>query len=929
VLECTGAPPTDGELILQATVTDGTGHRASAHQSVYVSGANEWGFAVGASDRIDVVPERRQYEPGETARFQVRMPFTRATALVTVEREGVAAAQVLTLSGQNPVVEVPVRGEYAPNVFVSVFLVRGRVGGVQPTAMIDLGKPAFKLGIAEIRVGWQAHTLTVDVAADRPTYRVRETATVQIAVRAADGAPLPAGSEVAVAAVDEGLLELMPNKSWNLLDAMMGRRGYTVRTATAQMEVIGKRHFGRKAFPDGGGGGRQSTRELFDTLLLWQGRVALAADGTATVKVPLNDSLTSFRIAAIATGDVGQFGTGFTEIRSTQDIMLFSGLPPLVRQGDRLPAQFTLRNTTERALEIEVRGSVEGLAEPLPPQRVSLAAGEARVVEWPLEIPAVAERLRYTIEASAPDGPADRLAVTQRVLPAVPVRTLQATLLRWEPRLRVPIAAPADALPDRGGVDVAAAASLGGTLDPLATWLREYPYTCLEQKVSVAVGLGDPARWHEVAAALPSYLDGDGLLKFFPTMTAGSEVLTAYVLAISHAGGWTLPASVQEKVVNGLRGFVDGSIRRDSALQAPDLALRKLMAVEALARVGSAEPELLDSITIDPNSWPTSAVLDWWSILQRLPAIAKRDARLRAAEQILRARLHLQGTTMGFSTERSDELYWLLTATPDVNAARILLHVVDFKLWRDDAPRLARGLLGRQRRGVWHTTVADAYGAVAMRHFAAAFEAAPVTGTTTVTLAEAVQRFDWSTPPPPPVSLPWPAQAADLVADHSGTGNPWLTISSRAAIPLRAPLGSGYRIAKQVTPIEVRTAGRSSVGDTLRVRLEIEAQGDMVWVVVDDPIPAGASHLGTGLARDSQIAAASDDTEVLSPAFAERRFEAYRAYYDFVAKGRLVVEYSIRLNQSGRFALPPTRVEALYAPEMFGEIPNAAIEVHP
>jgi hypothetical protein len=167
VLQCSGAPPKDGELLLQATVTDAAGRSASANESVYVSGADEQGFAVGASDRIDVVPEKRQYEPGETARFQVRMPFKHATALVTVEREGIGTTQVLTLTAQNPVVEVPVLPEYAPNAFVSVLLVRGRVADVQPTAMVDLGKPAFRLGIAEIRVGWSAHTLKVDVSADR------------------------------------------------------------------------------------------------------------------------------------------------------------------------------------------------------------------------------------------------------------------------------------------------------------------------------------------------------------------------------------------------------------------------------------------------------------------------------------------------------------------------------------------------------------------------------------------------------------------------------------------------------------------------------------------------------------------------------------------------------------------------------------------
>src|SRR4030065_2109168 len=133
---------------------------------------------------------------------------------------------------------------------------------------------------------------------------------------------------------------------------MMGRRGYGVRTATAQMQVIGKRHFGLKALPQGGGGGRQVTRELFETLLFWKGRLPLDANGEASVEVPLNDSITSFRIVAVATGGVGLFGTGATSIQSTQDLMVLSGLPPLVGEGDGFTAGFTLRNTTNLTMEV-------------------------------------------------------------------------------------------------------------------------------------------------------------------------------------------------------------------------------------------------------------------------------------------------------------------------------------------------------------------------------------------------------------------------------------------------------------------------------------------------------------------------------------------------------------------------------------------------
>ena len=51
-----------------------------------------------------------------------------------------------------------------------------------------------------------------------------------------------------------------------------------------------------------------------------------------------------------------------------------------------------------------------------------------------------------------------------------------------------------------------------------------------------------------------------------------------------------------------------------------------------------------------------------------------------------------------------------------------------------------------------------------------------------------------------------------------------------------------------MTAVEQAQPDRWTRGDVVRVRLDIDAQSDMTWVVVDDPIPAGASVLGTGWA---------------------------------------------------------------------------------
>jgi uncharacterized protein YfaS (alpha-2-macroglobulin family) len=954
LLACTVAPEVAGEILIQASARDDRGNEVKVDTTAWIAGEEDWWFEGGASDRIDLLPERNEYEAGQSARFQVRMPFRRATALVTVEREGVVDHFVTELSGKSPVVEVPIRDHYAPNVFVSVLAVRGRVDamhswladmarklglpwsfeGGTPNALADLGKPAYRLGMAEIRVDWAPHRLDIKVQPAAETFKVRETAKVKLSVVAAKGGPLPPEAEVAVAAVDEGLLELKPNRSWQLLEKMMGLRSVEVYSATAQMQVVGKRHYGRKAFPHGGGGGRQTARELFDPLLLWKGRLPLNARGEAEVEIPLNDALTSFRVVAVAHAGLGLFGTGSGTIRTTQDLILHSGLPSMIRENDRLRGIFTVRNASDRSIAADAVAKVdvdgrENLPE-LSAQTAELPPGAASEIAWEITAPVDAKRLTWEVSVRERNGGAgDRLRVFQEVLPVNPVRVYQATLQQLDAPLAVDVAKPEDAVPGRGGVRLNMQARLGNATAGVSEYMAAYPYNCLEQQVSRAVALRDRLSWDAIVQRLPAYLDKNGLAKYFPSdWLEGSDTLTAYVLAVAHEAGWEVPEQVRNRMAEALAGFVEGRIMRDSALPTADLAIRKLAAVEALARHGLASGRLLDSISVEPNLWPTSAVLDWYSVLKRVKDIPERDRKKASAEQILRSRLNFQGTRLGFSSEKGDSLWWLMISG-DVNAVRTVLQVIDEPSWRADVPRLVRGALERQARGRWDTTPANAWGVLALEKFSAAFEAQPVTGRVEAELDGEIRTFDW-TPKlaEGAVDFPWPEAPRTLTVSQAGQGKPWITVQSRAALPLKAPLSSGYRLTRTVIPVEQKQPGVWTRGDVARVKLDLESQADMTWAVVDDPVPAGATILGSGLGRDSEILNRGGNAESwVRPAFEERRFDAFRAYYRFLPKGRWTLEYTVRYNGSGRFELPPTRVEALYSPEMFGEYPNEAVEV--
>jgi alpha-2-macroglobulin len=942
LLACEVAPGISGEVLVRAEAKDATGHPAGATTSLWVAGEDDWWFGGTSGDRMDLLPEKKAYEPGDTARFQVRMPFRAANALVTIERQGVLTSFVTRLDGKQPVIEIPITGDYAPNVFVSVLAVRGRIphpdnskipAAEEVTALVDLNKPAYRLGIAGIQVGWKAHRLDVAVTADKPTYRVREKAPVRIHVTRADGSALPGGSEVAVAAVDEALLELAANPSWDLLKAMMGERGLEVFTSTAQTQVVGKRHYGRKAVPTGGGGGRERNRarELFDSLLLWQPRVRLDANGDALITVPLNDSLSEFRVVAIASGGAGLFGTGSAVLHTTQDLILLSGVPPVVREGDRYTATFTVRNTTDHALAADLKATLTpaGTAS-LDKRHVALAPGQSADVSWLVTAPVGARALQWDVSATDTTGTAsDKIRVSELVIPVYPVRTYQATIAQLSGPFSVPVARPDGAIPGRGGLEVTLRTRLGDGLDGVREYMSRYSYTCLEQQLSRAIALRDQALWGALMERLPAYMDFDGLLKYFPAeQLEGDDTLTAYVLAIASEAGWTLNDADRERLVAALSGFVHGRIVRGSALPTADLAIRKIAAIDALSRYGAAEPAMLDSVSVEPNLWPTSAVIDWLGILGRVTGIPDAEAKRAAALQILRSRLNFQGTTMGFSTERRDALWWLMISG-DSNANRMLLAVVDRPEWREDIPRLVRGALGRQQSGHWNTTVANAWGVLAMERFSAAFESVPVTGASYVRYGAERRPAAWMAEQNShQVDLPWQNGPGRLDIDHSGTGKPWAIIRATAALPLDRPMWTGFKVKRIVTPLEQQHANRLTRGDVARVRLELEAQSDMSWVVVDDPVPAGATILGTGLGGQSQLLARDEHREGwVWPAFEERRFDGFRAYYRFVPKGVWTVEYTVRLNNPGTFLQPSTRIEAMYAPEMFGELPNATVTV--
>ena len=965
ILEC-DIPRHVAEVVdVDAVARDADGNAVNAHRRIW------------RDDDFLTVDEFKLHLPGDHATVAVDSPFAKATALVSVHGEGVLDAFVTELEGPQSVVEVPIRRNYAPDVIVSVLAVRGREPGSKPPWLGPTGEvfdevtgdlasydplgpsgPDSRHDTVLIHVAKDTHRLTVDVVPERDTYAIREAA--RVGIRVADPAGAPASNaEIALVAINEGLADLWPNWSWHILDMIMQRPLDSEVTTTSGLRDL-RKPFAVRSLAGGAdlvetaGTPRQLGNVIFDRtyqvgvnassaphpapettlryrldhLLLWRGRVALDKDGTAEVDIPLNDLVTSFRIVAVATAGADLFGTGEATIRTTRDLVIQAGLPPTVREGDRFDATFSVRNATESDQTVAVVAEAEGLPK-LRRQSVTLPAGVSKDVSWRVAVPSGVDHLAWDVTAVS-EAASDRLAARQTVVPLTPVRVQQATLGQLASPLQWSVEPPRRALRGRGGAWVSFRPTLLGGLDPMREAMARYPFTCLEQKISAAIALGDPARWSVLMANLETSMDRDGLLRFFPTTRLrGSAVLTAYVLAIADAAGRPVPEVYRERMIRGLTGYLERRIRRADDFPGTTETLVRLGVLAALARHGAANVEMLDGFDLDLELLPTSALLDWIDILGRL---APDRAQLTTAKHVLRTRLNYQGTTLGFSTESRDRLWWLMVST-DANAARAVATLVDDTDWRTDMPRMVRGLFGRQRYGRWETTVANAWGAVATARFAEVFEAEPVSGTTLVHAGQAQHRLQWPNGDaaaadrlPEPIEIPWSA-AETLALRHEGRGAPWALVELRAAVPIRRAVRRGYRITRTVSPVVSETPRGWHRGDVAEVKVEVDADADMTWVVVEDPLPPGAVVLGSGLGGDSSILSPTYVRGDGWPVFTERGFDRYRAYFRFVPKGQLTLRYNVRYNTAGTFQLPPSRVEAMYAPEMHAELPIKPVTI--
>ncbi|MBF0366585.1 MAG: hypothetical protein HQK50_13515 [Oligoflexia bacterium] len=939
-----------GGLLVMASAADRSGKSSYANTNIYVeeSGHQQW-FAVDDSDRIDLLPEKKRYDVGEVAKLQVRMPFAKANALVTIERSGVLESFSKEISADHPVIEIPIKLGHIPNVFVSVLLVRGRVATQAATALVDLAKPAYKLGVAEIMVSKLEKELRIDSVTDKEIYHPREQGELMIKVSDSKGLVPTQAMEAVVAIVDEGLLELAANTTFDVAKKMFTPYAYEVDTYTAQSQIIGKRHFGQKAkLPGGGGGlGGRNPRELFDSLVYFNPKVSLNKKGEGKISFKLNDSLTKFRVMTMASAGADLFGVSDSKtIQSNMEVISFLGAPAIIREGDQMLVVATLKNTTMKSYRLKIVGQIAELLGEKKEWNETLAAGESKRLtwknSWPKDLFAKLNqnqvKMTLTVEDDSGEFRDQLVKVVQvhpRVLETISMGKLEQ-LSKEAPTLEIVVAKSPSAITDRGGIEMQLHPKLADNLGGITKYMQEYAWSCLEQKVSKAVALIDSKEgkelWKKIVSEISLYVSADGLLKFYPEESSidGNIFLTSYVVGATSASGLKLPQEVVEKIVLGARAFLEGRGGVPSYYPKESIDYGKIEAALTLLRLQRLtlqDATQLSSIVLPFEKWRTAFVLSWYELILGFDQFPKRSEWLAKIQEWEKSKLLLQGSATLFSSSGEEGSGWFYFSSGDLEAIRYF-NLIQNKVARVEAGRLAKGVLSRLKRGHFDLTTANAWATLAFKQFSKDHESGSgnYSGVTMVTVNTVNGGEKMQIEPKHSLLIPWSKikeSGSEISVNYSGTAaaaGPWITILSREALDTTKAVSTGLEVKKKIIPIQSEKEGEFRSGDLVKVVLEVSSNKDMGFVVVDDPIPSGASHLNSALKRSKSLASGRATSDAY---FSERSFTSFRSYFEFIPQGKTVVsEYFMRINQAGEFILPATRAESMYLPEMFATIPN-------
>ncbi|MTH77602.1 alpha-2-macroglobulin family protein [Paracoccus aestuariivivens] len=881
-----------------------------------------WGAVADAGtptpDRLQVVLDKPAYRSGDTARVRVQA-LADGAGLVSVLSNRLVSMQTVSLkSGENRI-DLPVTDDWGAGVYITVSAIRP-LGDAPAASRI----PARALGLAHATVDPGDRQLAASISAPAET-RPRGVIPVSLKVDGAAGETVFA----TIAAVDQGILNLTRFAPPDPSGHYFGQR----RLGVGLRDLYGRLILSSGA-PDGalreGGDAMSASTEApppTEKLMSWfSGPVTVAADGTASVEVPVGDFNGEVRVMAVVWSAKG-VGQADASVLVRDPIVMTVTAPAFLAPGDQAQVGLRLTHASgpagEMRLAVEQTGGDAPLRANLTTDSVTLADKAEAQVQMPVvagDAEGVA-RLRLTL--TTPDG----LALAKDI--AIPVALNEADI-QLQDRLTIP-AGQSITLPPALTANLMPGALLTAAFGPYARLdvagalarLDRYPYGCTEQLTSGAMPLlyvsglsaiegvasGDSDK--QVQDAITQILTRQGSNGGFGLWRAdsGDLWLEAYVtdfLSRARGAGYQVPDKAFRMAIDNLRNRANYATDPMSATPEDNAALAYALAVLARERAATiGDLRYYADTASGAFSTPMAAG-------NLGAALASYGDQVRADRLFAQARELLDLGAPEAHVLRADYGTRLRDATALLAlAADAKSEAVDQTgLTSQVAERIAQAQAGGQtlstQESVWTVMAAKALS-----------QSPPSVSLNGVALSEAV------------TSLP------DASASIANTGEQPLEVTLTATgKPTASPQagGRGYRIQRSYYRIDGTALDPSSVPQGTRMVVELkvipEAEGGG-RLIVNDPLPAGWEIDNPNLLRAGDISALDWLQGQTDAEMTEFRADRFTAALSWTSIDPFSLAYIVRAVTPGGFRHPAASVEDMYRPEFRAWSDGGTVTVTP
>ncbi|MCG6155538.1 MG2 domain-containing protein [Rubinisphaera margarita] len=535
-----------GQYRISCSVTDAEGNTREGGTVFTVRGEKS-GLADFQFNDLEIIPDRKTYQPGETVKLMINTNQENSTVLLFVRpSNGVyLPPQTLKLNGKSTVVDIGVKAEDMPNFFVE--------------AMTISGAEVYQEA-RDIVVPPEKRVINVEVQPSSERYLPGEEAKVELILTDHDGQPLT--GSVVMTVYDRSVEYISGGSNVGDIQAHFWKfrrshhpthrsslqRGFynILKPGEKHMQSIGL--FGDLAadmepemlgvemegFGIGGGGGglrgrmmlgdapapasapmskmavdgavaedasgeeffaqsqtpefvQPTVRTEFADTAYWAANITPDKNGRATVSFPMPENLTEWKLRAWSVGEGTRVGEGTASVVTAKDVLVRLQAPRFFVEKDEVVISANVHNYLKDAKSTRVEIKLEG--DTLSPlDEISRiidipANGEVRV-DW--RVKATAEGQAVITVQALTDADSDAMQMTFPVYVHGMLKTDSYTgVIRPDDQTgSFEINIPEERRPEQSELIVRYSPTLAGALVDAIPYLIDYPYGCTEQTLN-------------------------------------------------------------------------------------------------------------------------------------------------------------------------------------------------------------------------------------------------------------------------------------------------------------------------------------------------------------------------------------------------------------------------------------------------------------